>query len=167
MPFYPFGTQSASTLQNSVRHQMVRTTPDPRMARSAVTNGRPSIMAVAPMIRSAGSLGYDAGSAAARAQAFAVMGRTRNLDSSSSRKDSRLVSKRSFFLLAIIASSSSVISQIAKPEPVVRALSIAAWAFDDTWAGSPASHRTTCVSSRIKQDFPSPPEEEETRCPQG
>ena len=50
-------SQTHAPLTLSSRHQMVSTVLDPRIARSAVSKGSPSTKAVAPMMRSAGSLG--------------------------------------------------------------------------------------------------------------
>ncbi len=52
-------------------------------------------------------------------------------------------------LLASVANSNKVISEIAKPSAFLRALSIAVLAFLEIRSWSNASQTTTCVSTRI------------------
>src|SRR5580658_6793992 len=73
--------------RHSFSYQIVRTALDRRISRFAVSKDIPSTSAVAPIMRSAGSLGYVAGRPTARAHARPLMGKTTNRDSTSWRKD--------------------------------------------------------------------------------
>jgi hypothetical protein len=64
----------------------------------------------------------------ARTQALPLVGTMTNRDSTSCRNDSRLTSSRIRPLLASVANSSKLISQIAKPFAFLRASSMAALA---------------------------------------
>lgn len=88
-----------------------------RIARSAVISGRPSESAVAPMIRSAGSFGYDDGNEDERTHIRALIGRTINRVSTSVRKASRLGVKWIRFLPVSKVISRSVMSETASPVP--------------------------------------------------
>jgi hypothetical protein len=52
-------------------------------------------------------------------------------------------------LLASVANSKRLMSEIAKPPPLLRAMSIAARASRESRPGSNANQTTTCVSTRI------------------
>jgi len=114
----PF-TQQSSLSRPS--HQIVRSARDRRIARSAVSRGSPSTKAVAPIIRSTGSLGYDAGRPTARTHARPLIGRIMNRASTSRKKDSRRMSRRMRLLFERVANSSKVMSEMANPSPFRRA----------------------------------------------
>jgi hypothetical protein len=135
-------------------HQMVRTAFDLRISRSAVTGGRPSTRAVAPIMRSAVSLGYVAGSEIARAHARAVIGRTTNLDATSCRNDSTPTSGWIRTFPESVANSNRPILQIVNPLAFPRESSIANRALPDSLAGSAVSQSKTCVPSKNHARLP-------------
>ena len=78
-----------------------------------------------------------------------MIGRTTNRASTSPRKVSRLMSRWMRSLLTRAVNSKSVVSQIARPSPFLRALLMAEVALRESRLGSNASQTTTCVSRRI------------------
>ena len=149
------GPLTTASKRDIFSYQMVGSARDFRISRSEVSRERPSTNAVAPMTRSAGSLGYAAGRANALTHTRPVIGRTTNRRSTSDRNDSRLMSSRIRPLLESVDNSRSVMSEMARPFAVWRASSIAALAFLESRVGSRASQTTTWVSTRINRVRPS------------
>lgn len=135
-----------------------------RIFSSLVTSGTPSTLAVAPISRSAGSLGYVSGNCAATETISLLNSFTSTPKTKSSTVAWTVPNDSSLPRAIAFASSHKVIDAIATPSLHLLSTiaSVAGW---ESFSGSVKDQIRTCVSSRITARIPKPLEDRsESQC---